>query len=172
MRLLCVLVSVAYVASLQAIPPSLQAIPPTMTAAYKAGILPCKTPFTCVKTHSIRTPAPGEGEVLVAVAASSVNPCDVDYLEFGVGCSGGAGTLGMDMAGTVVAVGGGCSRLKVGDRVWGDIGANAKSAKGPTKELGGYAQYAVALEAQLATIPPILGFAEAGSLPERRRELR
>ena len=115
MRLLCVLVSVASVASLQT-------IPPTMTAAYKAGILPCKAPFSCVKTHSIRTPSPGEGQVLIAVAASSVNPCDVDYLEYGVGCSGGGGTLGMDMAGTVIAVGSGCKRLRVGDRVWADTG--------------------------------------------------
>eukprot|EP00937_MAST-01D_sp_MAST-1D-sp2_P002987 g2987.t1 len=134
------------------------AVPPTMIAAYKAGILPCKAPFDCVKTHTIATPSPGEGQVLIAVAASSVNPCDVDYLEVGFGCSGGAGTLGMDMAGTVVAVGSGCTRLKVGDRVWADTGA----LKGDS---GGMAQYALAAESQTGVAPASLNLTEAGTIP-------
>ena len=150
-RLLCLLASIACVASLGA-------IPPTMTAAYKKGILPCMTPFSCVKTHTIQTPAPGQGQVLIAVAASSVNPCDVDFLEFGAGCSGGAGTLGMDMAGTVVAVGSGCSRLKVGDRVWADTGALDGDS-------GGMAQFALATEAQTGVAPASLNLTEAGTIP-------
>lgn len=133
-------------------------IPATMTAAYKSGILPCKTPFTCVKTHTIKTPAPAKGEVLVKVAASSVNPCDVDYLEVGFGCNGGSGVLGMDMAGTVVALGEGCTRLKVGDRVWADTGG----AKGDS---GGMAQYALATEAQTGVAPTTLNLTEAGTIP-------
>ena len=55
----------------------------------------------------------------VVGARSSVNPCDADFVE-GVfaGCSGGHGTLGMDVAGTVVKTGGGDCRLKVGDRTY------------------------------------------------------
>ena len=87
------------------------------------------TPFQCVKTHTIATPKPQQGEVLIKVASSSVNPCDVDYLELGVGCGGGDGVLGMDMAGTVVACPG-CSRLKVGDRVWADIGGGKGEMRG------------------------------------------
>lgn len=75
--------------------------------------------------------------------------------------------LGSDVAGTVVAVGDGCTKLKVGDNVWGDIGANTLTASGQkTKELGGYAAYAVALESQLWTMPSQMSFAEAGSLPK------
>jgi len=40
--------------------------------------------------------------------------------------------------------------------VWGDIGANAGLASSPsttTKELGAYAQYAVALDSQLSLAP-------------------
>ena len=133
-------------------------IPATMTAAYKKGILPCKAPFNCVKTHTIKTPTPGKGEVLLKIAASSVNPCDVDYLEVGFGCNGGSGVLGMDMAGTVVALGEGCARLKVGDRVWADTGG----AKGDS---GGMAQYALAMEAQTGIAPSTLNLTEAGTIP-------
>ena len=67
--------------------------------------------------------------------------------------------------------GGVCTRLKVGDNVWGDIGANTHAKRGgaKTKELGGYGEYAVALESQLAVMPRNLGFAEAGSLPKPGR---
>jgi len=133
-------------------------IPSTMTAAYKSGILPCRAPFSCVKTHTIKTPVPGAGQVLIKVAASSVNPCDVDYLEVGFGCNGGAGTLGMDMAGTVVALGSGCSRLKLGDRVWADTG-------GIKGDSGGMAQYALASEAQAGVAPAKLNLTEAGTIP-------
>ena len=33
--------------------------------------------FTGVATREVRTPSPKEGEILIQVAASSVNPCDV-----------------------------------------------------------------------------------------------
>jgi len=134
-------------------------VPPTMTVAYKSGFDPhCGTPFKCVKTKVIKTPKPEAGEVLVAVASSSVNPCDVDYLEFGLGCSGGGGVLGMDVAGTVIAVGAGCKRLKVGDKVWADTG----SAKGDS---GGMAQFSVLTEAQTGIAPTTLNLTEAGTIP-------
>ncbi len=66
------------------------------------------------------TPVPAEGEVLVRIAASAVNPIDT-YIRSGAiplpiefpyipGC---------DLAGTVEAVGPETSRFQVGDRVWG-----------------------------------------------------
>jgi len=140
---------------------TLSAIPTTMTAVYKAGFNPhCVTPFTsCVKTHTVKTPKPGDGELLVKVAASSVNPCDVDYLEFGFGCSGGGGTLGMDVAGTVVEVGPNCDgRLSVGDRVWADTG-------GVSGDTGGMAQYAIVSEKQTGVVPSTLNLTQAGSIP-------
>lgn len=50
--------------------------------------------------------------------------------------------------------------------MYGDIGANTQTKAGATKELGGYGQFSVALEAQLAKIPKSMGFAEAGALPK------
>merc|ERR1711935_1172358 len=81
-----------------------------------------------------------------------------DYLEFDIGCSGGGGTLGMDLAGIVVAVGSNCKRLKVGDKVWADSG----EVKGST---GALAQYAVLSESQTGLIPSSLKLTEAGTIP-------
>ena len=102
-------------------------------------------------------------EVLVHVVASSVNPCDK-----GTDAARTPKPLGSDIAGVVVATSGGGSRLRVGDRVYGDIGANAHLVKGgaKTKELGAFAEYAVALESQVAVFPNSVGFTEAGSLPK------
>ena len=133
-------------------------LPSSMTAVYKDGFM-CFTPFKCVKTHTVPVPtAPGEGEVLIKVAASSVNPCDVDFIEYGVGCPGSGGTLGMDYAGEVVVVGSGCKRLKVGDAVWADSGA----LKGDT---GGMAEYALLDEEQTGLKPASLNGTEAGTIP-------
>lgn len=65
-------------------------------------------------------PKPGNGQVLVKVAAVSVNPIDT-YIR------GGAKywelpqpfVIGCDLAGSVVEVGAGVKHFKVGDRVWG-----------------------------------------------------
>ena len=50
---------------------------------------------------------------MIRVRASSVNPSDVDTVEFG-GCAQGCGA---DVSGIVVECPG-CERLKVGDEVW------------------------------------------------------
>lgn len=127
-----------------------------MTAAYKT--LVCQTPFKCIRTHEIAVPSPGADQVLVESRGSSVNPCDVDYVELGFGCAGGGGTLGMDLSGVVAAVGSGVTRLKVGDEVWADTGG----VKGVT---GAMAQYAIVSEAQTGLKPKALNFTEAGSIP-------
>eukprot|EP00947_MAST-08B_sp_MAST-8B-sp1_P006125 g6125.t1 len=134
-------------------------VPSSMLAAKKRSILPCFTPFTnCVKIDTVTTPQPGAGQVLVQVAGSSVNPCDVDYLEFHIGCGGGQGILGMDVAGTVVQVGDGVTRLKVGDEVWAD-GGGVKGVSGTM------AQFAVLSEAQTALKPKALSMIEAATIP-------
>ena len=102
-------------------------------------------------------------ELLLAVCASSVNPSD---LHPSIAAADYPKVYGSDVAGRVVNTSGACSRLEIGDLVWGDIGANAHllSSGAKTKELGGYAAYAVALEAQLSKVPSNIGCAEAGSL--------
>ena len=75
--------------------------------------------------------------------------------------------LGSDVAGEVLAVQPGCKRLKVGDNVYGDIGANTFTVSGTkTKELGGYARFVVALDTQLGVVPEGMSLEVAGSLPK------
>jgi len=106
------------------------------------------------------TALPHSCEVLVEVKSSSVNPAD----------RSGPGpfpqVLGSDIVGNVVAAETSCQRLHVGDRVWADIGAVTYIGSNKSKEMGAYAQVAVALETQLGLAPPSLSDIEAGSLPK------
>eukprot|EP00940_MAST-03C_sp_MAST-3C-sp2_P002066 g2066.t1 len=100
-------------------------------------------------------------EVLIRVRTSSVNPSDIEptiarYPKI----------LGSDVAGIVEAVGHDCRRFGIGSKVYGDIGANTLRGKHKTKELGAYAEYALALESQLGRVPSTWSWAEAGALPK------
>lgn len=105
--------------------------------------------------HKTYTGLPDSCEVLIKVAASSVNPSDIQPSTAVL-----PHVYGSDVSGTVISVQDSCKRLKVGDKVWGDIGANC----GRGKELGAYADFAVALESQLGFVPSNIGFMEAGAL--------
>jgi NADPH:quinone reductase-like Zn-dependent oxidoreductase len=101
---------------------------------------------------------PDSCEVLVNVASSSVNPADMHI------SAPTPQVMGSDIAGTIVAVQDSCKRLKVGDKVWGDIGAVTHYGSKKGKENGGYAPVAVALESQLGIVPQGISFDEAASL--------
>merc|ERR1719498_1899647 len=82
-------------------------------------------------------------EVLVAVSHSSVNPAD-RYVSQPT-----PQVMGSDIAGTVVKTQDSCKRLKVGDKVWADIGAVTFTFPHiKAKENGAYAPVAVAWESQ------------------------
>lgn len=106
-------------------------------------------------------PAPGPGEVLVEVRASSVNGFDLGVLggflkgvyeyEFPV-------VLGKDFAGVVAAIGTGVTSVDVGDDVFGVV-------MRPTLGQGGFAEYVVVNEAYgLARMPTGLDHARSGAL--------
>ena len=127
------------------------ALPANMKHVVAKGLEPCKAPpFSCVQAVSTRTPTPALGEVLVRLTSSSVNPSDLD-MEEQVGRL--EGTLGVDFAGTVVEIGPGVKRLKVGDLVWG-----------VTK--GAYAEYVIAVELVTGLVPVGLNLSVAGTIPE------
>ena len=134
-------------------------LPATMRAVHVTNAGLCKAPSfgACVGfSDDVRVPAPGAGQVLLAVGGSSVNPCDTDTAQGFPGCHiDAAGTPGGDVAGTVVALGAGCSRLQLGDKVWANRFALA----------GGMAEFALAAEAQTGIMPTTLSFAEAGTVP-------
>jgi putative PIG3 family NAD(P)H quinone oxidoreductase len=100
-------------------------------------------------------PSPGPGEILVEVKAAGVNRPDVAQRSGSYPPPPGASDLpGLEVAGDVVAVGPGASRHKVGDKVMSLVAG------------GGYAQYAIAQDAQAMTVPPALSMLEAGAIPE------
>ncbi len=108
-----------------------------------------------LKFEDYPDPVPGPGEVLVRVAAASVNPIDYkrragltkDFypLRF-------PGLIGVDMSGTVVKIGPGVDGFSVGDQVF----AMADNT---------YAELCVVKAAVLAKVPKGLDLIEAAALP-------
>src|SRR5580692_2279581 len=108
-----------------------------------------------LKFEEYPDPVPGPGEVLVRVAAASVNPVD---------CKRRAGLtkdfypmhfpslIGVDMAGTVVKIGSGVENFSAGDQVF----AMADNT---------YAELCVVKAAVLARVPNGLDLIQAAALP-------
>jgi NADPH:quinone reductase-like Zn-dependent oxidoreductase len=116
-----------------------------------------------LRIEDVPVPTPGTGQVLVNVAATSVNLSDWEGLRGSPGYARLDGlraprrrTLGSDIAGRVEHVGPDVTRFRPGDEVYGDNLAL----------MGGFAEYAVAAESALAAKPAGLTFAEASTLPQ------
>lgn len=100
-------------------------------------------------------PLPGEGEVLVRVAAAGVNRPEVMQRQGKYPPPPGAPSiLGMEISGTVVAVGEGVMAEAIGQPVCALITG------------GAYAQYAVAPWGQCLPVPEALSMVEAAAMPE------
>jgi NADPH2:quinone reductase len=100
-------------------------------------------------------PAPAPGQILVAVKAAGVNRPDVMQRKGQYPPPPGAPDIpGLEIAGTVAAVGERVSRWKVGDAVTALVAG------------GGYAEYCLADEATALPIPNGFSFVEAAALPE------
>ena len=100
-------------------------------------------------------PTPAAEEVLIRVEAAGVNRPDVVQRQgFYPPPPGASPVLGLEVAGTVSAVGAEVDRWQVGDRVCALTNG------------GGYAEYAVAPAAQCLPIPEGLSAVEAAALPE------
>jgi NADPH:quinone reductase len=100
-------------------------------------------------------PLPGMGEVLIQVAAAGVNRPDVLQRQGDYPPPPGASDIpGLEVAGTVVALGLGVHRIKIGDAVCALVSG------------GGYANHCVAPEPQCLPVPTGFSMAEAAALPE------
>ncbi|MCH7931640.1 MAG: NAD(P)H-quinone oxidoreductase [Proteobacteria bacterium] len=101
------------------------------------------------------TPEPGLGEVLVKVAAAGVNRPDVLQRKGGYPPPPGASDIpGLEIAGTVVALGPGAGRWRIGDRVCGLVTG------------GGYAEYCAVPTVQCLPVPADYDMVKAAALPE------
>ena len=134
--------------------------PPT---ALRAVVRDQYGPPSVLRVDDVPTPAPAFGQVLVKVAATSLNLSDWEaltgsplYARIGGLRSPARRTLGSDIAGSVEAVGEGVTRFRIGDQVYGDN----------LRLMGGFAEYAVAPESVLALKPRELTFAEASTIPQ------
>ena len=100
-------------------------------------------------------PKPGPGEVLVRVAAAGVNRPDLLQRAGHYPPPPGASDIpGLEVAGTVAALGEGTLGWNVGDTVTALVAG------------GGYAEYCVAPAVQCLPVPQGLDLAEAAALPE------
>ena len=100
-------------------------------------------------------PQPGQGEVLVQVAAAGVNRPDVLQRQGGYPPPPGASDIpGLEIAGTVAALGPGVDGLHVGDEVTALVTG------------GGYADYCTAPVPQCLPVPKGLSLVEAAAMPE------
>ncbi len=109
--------------------------------------------------RDIQRPTPAAGEVLIRAEAASVNPFDCavrqGYLsgwytyQFPL-------TLGVDVAGEIVECGEGVTRFSPGDAVF------ARTDPGRS---GAYAQYVLARQEDVASMPGSLGPVQAAALP-------
>jgi NADPH:quinone reductase-like Zn-dependent oxidoreductase len=107
--------------------------------------------------EEIPEPIPGEGEVLIEVAASGVNPVDWKILEGRMKAFLPLSlpySPGVEVSGKISALGAGVADFAVGDAVFGFIGI-----------VGGYATKVVAAAERLAPVPKKLSLPEAAGVP-------
>jgi NADPH:quinone reductase len=128
------------------------------TASMRACVLDVvHGPLVC---RQLPRPQPAPGELLVRVHASGVNPLDIKI------CAGMApharhplpAVLGMDLAGTVEALGVGVQTFQVGDSVYGFTG-------GVGGVQGSLAEFAAVDARLVARKPHHLSMREAAALP-------
>ena len=100
-------------------------------------------------------PVPGDGEVLVRVAAAGVNRPDVMQRQGRYPPPPGASDLpGLEIAGEIVALGPKVAGLSIGDMVCALLPG------------GGYAEYAVAAAPLCLPVPSAISTVEAAAIPE------
>jgi NADPH:quinone reductase-like Zn-dependent oxidoreductase len=116
-----------------------------------------------LRIEDVPVPSPAAGQVLVKIAATSVNLSDWECLSGSPAYARIGGlrrparrTLGSDIAGVIDEVGEGVTRFRTGDEVYGDNLAL----------MGGFAEYALAPESALALKPTQLTFAQASTIPQ------
>lgn len=104
---------------------------------------------------SVPVPVPGHGQIIIRVAYAGVNRPDALQRAGAYAPPPSASPLpGLECSGTVVEVGPGVSRWKIGDQVCALLPG------------GGYAEYVVTPEAHALPIPKGLSLKEAACLPE------
>lgn len=128
-----------------------------MTTTQRAVLVRAYGGAAAAEIGEIAKPPAGDDQVLVRVRAAGVNGIDWKVREglvqkaFPIPLPA---VLGIELAGTVEAVGPGTSRFRVGDRVMGPLG-----------RLGAYAEFVSVAEANLVHTPEGLDDVQAAAIP-------
>lgn len=116
-----------------------------------------------LRVEDVAVPEPGERQVRIRVAATSLNLSDWEclvgspvYARIGGLRRPARSVLGSDIAGVVDAVGADVTRFRPGDEVYGDN----------IRLKGGFAELTVVPESALALKPPELSFVDASTIPQ------
>jgi hypothetical protein len=133
--------------------------------AHNAMVTTQYGPPDVLQLREIATPVPAEDEVLIKLYASSVNPLDSFVIRGPLFFVPMIGRLlkpkhkiaGADIAGRVESVGRDVKQFRPGDEVFG--------ASFGKRGLGGFAEYACAVEDSLARKPANLSFEDAAAVP-------
>ncbi len=105
--------------------------------------------------EEVADPVLKAGEVLIETHAAAINRADLLQREGSYPPPPGCPEWpGLEVSGVVKAVGEGCKKWKIGDKVCALLGG------------GGYAEYVAAPENMVLPIPKGLSFAEAAAIPE------
>lgn len=134
---------------------------PTIPTTMQAVVARTYGSPSVLSIEQVPTPSLAEGQVLVQVESSSLNPLDWHFLTgtpYVLRLMNGLRTPkrtihGADVAGSVVAVGPGVQRFAVGDRVFGESGG------------GGFGGYTSVKETSIVHIPDGVSFEAAGVTP-------
>lgn len=117
-----------------------------------------------LQLREVEKPVPKENEVLIKIAAASVNSWDWDLLRgrpYIVRLGGFSKPkhpiLGADVAGIVEAIGSKVSRFKIGDKVYGDLCNSG---------WGGFAEYTTAHEKWIEPKPDFMNYQDAAAIPQ------
>lgn len=121
----------------------------------KAVLVPTEGDPDHLTVGEYPTPEPGADELLVKVHAAALNRADTLQRRGKYPPPEGASEiLGLDIAGTIEAMGPGCVNWSEGDRVFGLVPG------------GGYAEYAIIHNEMAMAVPPGLSLVEAAAVPE------
>ncbi len=108
-----------------------------------------------LKYEDVPVPEPGSGEVLIKVAAASLNRADLGLRKgtYRIAADALPVIPGREFAGAIAKLGAGANEFTLGQRVVA------------YPSLGGYAEFAVAKTAEVRPIPGGVTFAQAAALP-------
>jgi NADPH2:quinone reductase len=112
-------------------------------------------PGYALRLSEIEKPQPGEGEILIKVAASGLNRADImQAMGLYPPPPGAPATLGLEVSGEVAELGAGIKNLREGGKVCALLAG------------GGYAEYAIAAQECVLPIPKGVDLVAAAALAE------